>query len=737
MARSGTKKATKRSLGATADTIEVLHVDDDPDYADLTARCLERENEAMEVETATSVSDGLTMVTEREFDCIVSDYDMPGRDGIEFLRSVREEYPDLPFILYTGKGSEGVASDAISAGVTDYLKKETGTSDYTVLANRITNAVEQYRTKREAEASQQRLSLFFEQSPLGVIEWNEEFEFVRVNAAAEDILGYSEDELIGASWQKIVPESDWEPVTEVVDDLLEAEGGFYSVNENVTKSGERIRCEWHNRVVTDDDGDVIAVFSQFRDVTEQKEREEKLRQTTARLEVLFEESPDMINIHDPDGNIINPNPRLCQETGYDATELTEMKVWELDRSIEPAEAASLWESMQPGDSHRVEGEYQRQDGSTIPVEIHIRRLRLDGEDRFIAFARDITERKEREQELRKERAFIEQSLNALDDVFYVFSPDGEILRWNDRISEVTGYTDAEIEDMAPTDFFPEDEQAHIADGVQEIFETGSAIRRADYLTKDGDRIPYEFSGVRLTDSDGEIIGFVGVGRDITDQLAKERQLRRQNKRLEEFAGVVSHDLRTPLNVIKGRVDLAKDDCDSEHLDTIETAANRMGRIIEDVLVLAQGEDDIDATAPVEVRGAIETAWELTADDTDGAELRFVDENSRLPTIDADIDRFQQLLKNLLQNAVDHSDDSVTITVGTLEDGFYIEDDGPGIPSEDRDEVFEAGYSTADGGTGFGLCIVEQIAEAHGWDIRVTDGADGGARFEITAVEFAT
>lgn len=95
----------------------------------------------------------------------------------------------------------------------------------------------------------------------------------------------------------------------------------------------------------------------------------------------------------------------------------------------------------------------------------------------------------------------------------------------------------------------------------------------------------------------------------------------------------------------------------------------------------------------------------------------------------------QLLENLFRNAVEHGGPDVTVEVGALEDGFFVEDDGPGIPSDARDEVFDVGYSSADDGSGFGLSIVRRIATAHGWDISVTEGTDGGARFEITDVSF--
>jgi PAS domain S-box-containing protein len=234
--------------------IRVLHVDDQADFADLTATALEREDDRLSVEAMTSGDEVLERLTDG-IDCVVSDYDMPGRNGIEVLEAIRERYPDLPFILFTGKGSEEVASEAISAGVTDYLEKEGGLSQYTVLANRIRNAVDQYRSKRALEDSQRRLSLFVEQSPLGVVEWDEEFRIVSLNDAAEEILGYAESEVRGDSWERIVSSTDADAVGEVVDALLENRGGYRSVNENVRADGEVIVCEWYNRVVTDGDSE--------------------------------------------------------------------------------------------------------------------------------------------------------------------------------------------------------------------------------------------------------------------------------------------------------------------------------------------------------------------------------------------------------------------------------------------------------------------------------------------------
>jgi len=152
----------------TDEPIRILHVDDEPDFTDAVGTFLERQDHRFTVETSTHVPDALDRLAGDGFDCVVSDFEMPDRNGIEFLQNVRELNPNLPFILFTGKGSEEIASDAISAGVTDYLQKDSGKTQFTVLANRIQNAVEKYRAEAELADRERRLNLFFEQSPLGV-----------------------------------------------------------------------------------------------------------------------------------------------------------------------------------------------------------------------------------------------------------------------------------------------------------------------------------------------------------------------------------------------------------------------------------------------------------------------------------------------------------------------------------------------------------------------------------------
>ena len=207
--------------------------------------------------------------------------------------------------------------------------------------------------------------------------------------------------------------------------------------------------------------------------------------------------------------------------------------------------------------------------------------------------------------------------------------------------------------------------------------------------------------------------------------ARERELAEQNERLDQFASILSHDLRNPLSVAKGRLELARMDCDSEHLESVDGALDHMETLISTLLTVARGGDSVEDPVPVSLRSAAERAWGHV--DTAAATLE-VDEDV---TVEADSTRLAQMLENLFRNAVEHGGEDVTVTVGPLEEGgFYVADDGPGIPEEERESVFEMGNSTKANGTGLGLAIVEQIADAHGWEVSVVRGEDGGARFRI-------
>lgn len=185
----------------------VLHVDDEPDFSELVNIFLEREDDRFAVEQAISASVGLEKLSEQDFDCIISDYDMPGCNGIEFLQQIRETYPDLPFVLYTGKGTEEVASDAISAGVTDYLQKQSGTGQYSVLANTVSNAIRLHRADQEMDQREQRLQNVIDRVTDAIVEVDSEWRFTLVNHQAEKLYEMDEAFLLGRDFWEVFDEA--------------------------------------------------------------------------------------------------------------------------------------------------------------------------------------------------------------------------------------------------------------------------------------------------------------------------------------------------------------------------------------------------------------------------------------------------------------------------------------------------------------------------------------------------
>jgi len=1072
--------------------IRVLHVDDEPDFADLTGTFLEREDDRFTIETATSADDGLEIINDRPPDCVVSDYNMPSMDGLEFLQAVREDNPNLPFILYTGKGSEAVASEAISLGVTDYLQKGSGTGQYELLANRISNAVEQHQAKRRVELSHQAMDTANE--GLSLVRPDGTFSYV--NSSFAQLFEYDPDELIGEHWtvlyhdeeaerldndilpavkehgywsgetvrltkqedrlvtdhrlsrtaedvivctaQDITPERTGSTrqsgeLDLLVDTMeghafytLDHEGYVTSWNEGaerltgynateilgthvgqfftkedrdrglpeelietaktdgtVTDQGWRIRNDdsqirtadtisasydasgtirgfgvmmrestadplaaelhrktdyldvimeysvqplfmkdtsgeyllanreykqlfdiqdetvigrtdydlhpeemaeevWANdrhvletdepveieeHVVVegeertylsskvpvyfdDDSDDPDAVFGMATDITERKEREQEITRLNQLYQTILSNIRETVVVTDDDGQFTYICPNIHFVFGYEASEVDELETVEAllgERLIEPGELEAT------GEVTNIETSVTDKSGDSRTVLVTVRQVDIEDGSRLYSI-RDITDRNERRRELERTTQYLEIVLETAGPAF-LKRADGRYHLMNTACKEllgldpdrnVTGLTDydlfpddvveqfraddkrvieagepIEIEEVVPTADGPKtyqtnkrplfDEEGKVemicavstditerkereqklelvetlfkhAQECQFIIEVGDGefkLRHAnDYYKRTVGLSPGEpvtgqtptelfgdTGGQEIRDrnrecvetcesvtytvevpvpeegtvyrtilapvvSDGDVTHIVGTARDITDDKRREEKLKRQKNRLEEFASVVSHDLRNPLRMADGRVELLREECESEQIDDIAQALDRMDTLIEDLLTLAREGDQVGEVERVVLADLINDCWQNIA----APEAEILTDCDR--TVHADRSRFQQLLENLLRNAVEHGGADVTVTIGEVETGFYVEDDGPGIPEENRDDVFEAGYSTSADGTGFGLRIVKQVADAHGWEITVSEGEQGGARFEVTSVEFA-
>ena len=356
-------------MSISPDVISVLHVDDEPDVADVAARYLQRQDDRFDVTVVSAVEAGLERLEHEAFDCVVSDYDMPGRNGVEFLRTVREDHPELPFILFTGKGTEEIASNAISAGVTDYLQKETGTSQYEVLANRIENAVERAESQRAARHLRELAENTDRILYIFTHDWS---ELLFINSAYEEIWGRSTEALQEnpADFLNGVHPADRDRVRDAMARISDGESLELEYRVNAAADYSRwvaVRGE----AITDGDGEVVRVAGFATDVTDRRELERTLQERTRRLR----EAQRVAGVGswewDAETNAIEWSQETYRIFGWDPDEDDTPTFEDWISAVHPADrdhaSAKVEEAMETGTFPQFEHRIERPDGEVIRV----------------------------------------------------------------------------------------------------------------------------------------------------------------------------------------------------------------------------------------------------------------------------------------------------------------------------------------------------------------------------------
>jgi PAS domain S-box-containing protein len=486
---------------------------------------------------------------------------------------------------------------------------------------------------------------------------------------------------------------------------------------------------------------------------------------------------DVFFLFDADGQLCDWNDTALEITGYTDAELSRMSVVQFFGEADATRVLDAHSDLVATGRTTIEAELVTSDGTRLPYEFKATRLNEDGEFRgFAGIGRDITERREQRETIESrarvlqemygvisetERPFNEQvrallqvgcetfgttrgvlaRVNGDECVLEVVEPLDE--RFQD--GDVLPLTATNCERVVATDetFVMRDTDSQTSPIVERPASTGTEVyccAGAPVRTPDG-----LYGALCFFDEDRDeafvqwhetVLDLMGqwVGSELERQRSHDR-LERERDRMERFASFVSHDLRNPVGVLSGWLELLADpetndpDTEVKALEYSLQAVDRMDMLIEDLLLLTRAGNPQADTTSAELSAVSVQAWDIVQ--TEGATLEF---GADL-VVEADRTRLQQLLENLFRNAVEHGGNAVTVSVGSLDDvdGFYVADDGPGIPAEHRARVFEEGFSTQESGTGLGLYIVEVIADAHGWDLAITD-PDVGTRFEVTGID---
>ena len=559
----------------------------------------------------------------------------------------------------------------------------------------------------------------------GIAALDSDLRYTYVNDRAEQILDARREQLIGQHVWNAFPKSKGTVAQEAFEAAMETQE-----QQSYERYNSALDRWFEVRVYPDESG--LSLY--FADITDRKTSETELARTNRRLTALIENTSQAVYLKDCEGRYRFVNEAAAELFGLKPEEVvgkrdedlfdvgSAARIRRIDEQILEDEAADSHETTRfiDGDGHVFLSNkypYYDENGDIVGI---------------MGIDREVTERKRRQRALERSRQRLQSLFKKLPDAIVIHDADGNVIDVNDQTIDDLGYTRGELLSMNVTDF-------EVGVAPEELRETWAEMNVGDrdkgqgrYRRKDGSTFPVEV-WVDKTRIGGEE-QFIALSRDVTARVQREKELRRKNDRLDEFAGIVAHDLRNPLSIAQGRMTIAAAQVEggggvSDDLRVAQKALGRMEDIISDTLVLARRGDAVESPEPIPVAEIVGRCWNMV--ETGDASLVVVDKC----TIEGDPDRLRHVFENLLRNAVEHGGAGVTVRVGRAgEATLYVEDDGPGIPSERRENGFEPGRTSREEGTGFGLAIVERIAEAHDWEATLTEAEGGGARFEFTGVE---
>ncbi len=559
-------------------------------------------------------------------------------------------------------------------------------------------------------------------------------EYTVMNQACRELFDVGDKDITGLTDYNIFPPDVAEKAKKDDQRVIE-NGEVIEIEETVpTATGNTVRLTRKSPVY--DDGEVVALCGVSTDITEQKRREQDLERLKDQFELAVEGADLGVWDWDMTTDRLEFNEQWAEMLGYSREELEfSFDTWE--RLVHPDDLPSATDAIEAhieGDAGLYSHEIRMQTKQGDPKWILTAGRVVDRNDemaatRFAGVHIDINDRKQAEEELKRTTQFLQETQEVATVGGWEVSLRSERMQWSDELYRIHGLPP----DAGPTpeeaiEFYHPDDR----DSIREAF---------DRLTTDGESYELELRIVTADDEvrwvrthgepryeDDEIVAVHGTLQDITERKEREQELQRQNSRLDEFASVVSHDLRNPLDVAQGRATILEQQVGEEfqqHLDPIRNSLERIESIVEDTLTLARQGETVGDMGTIPATDFVGECWAgvETADATLDVDVGF--------TVRGDRKRLQHVFENLFRNAVEHGGEDVTVWVGQAgEDCLYVEDNGSGIPADDRETVFEPGQTSATDGTGFGLTIVKRIAEAHGWDVTVTDGRNSGARFEF-------
>jgi len=620
MAESIVESSTEAVLNvAKTERIRVLHVDDDQAFLKVAKQCLEMQGE-IDVDTASSVYEASEKLEKTDYDAIVCDYQMPGKDGLEFLKELRANGNTVPFIVFTGKGREEIAVKALNLGADQYVDKHGDPETvYCELAHNIKTASGNKKAEDVKRRSEERYRTLLESISDSVYVLDREWRHVIVNEAAANFTRTPREKLLGNKLTDLFPGVEKTPFFAAFKRVMETRKPETVSGKYVFEDGREGWCEVHVYPVPE------GILCISTDIASRKKTEEELRNSEERLSILFELAPDAYYLNDLRGNFIDGNKAAEEVTGYTKNELIgksflKLKLLARSQALKAAKLLAMNALGKPtGPDEFV---LNRKDGAQVPVEIRTHPVKIKGKTLVLGIARDITIRKKDEQAILENQQKFEGLFRHNPEAAVYLGLDFKVLDVNPRFCELFGYSEKEVEGKHINEVVVPEDMIEEAETLDKDAKKGHASRDTVRKRKGGSLVHVSISATPVT-IEGRLFGYVGVYKDITDLKNAGEHLKEINKKLEVtneklhvVGGLTRHDVRNKLSAVTGnayllRRKLTEDPKALEQLADMEAAV----RLVEQIFEFARNYEKlgVEQLACMDVGKAVDGAVSLFSD----------------------------------------------------------------------------------------------------------------------------
>ncbi|MFC7072488.1 PAS domain S-box protein [Halovenus rubra] len=602
------------------------------------------------------------------------------------------------------------------------------------------------RKEREQQIQKlkERLELAVEGAEIGVWDWNLRTDDVTYNEQWAAMLGYSLDEIDQSieAWERRVHPDDLDSAQAELDAHFAGEVDYYDAEHRMrTADGEWKWIRTLGRVFKRDDNEnPVRAVGIHIDINGPKQREQQLTQFQAAVE----QTAQAVYILDSAGVIEYVNPAVAVITGYTEDEKRGQTAQFLETGSDTDEpSASLWETITAGDRWEDEILYERADGEEIILYLTISPITGDEEKptKFVAVAQDVTDRKEYEKTLEQAQETLREIIDLVPDPIFVKDRDGTFLLANEATAEVYGQAPETLEEKKESAVVQDEEKiATYRQQDREVIETGEPIRipEQDVITANGETRIYQTTKIPYKVPEVKEVAALGYARDVTEIKEYERRLETQRDNLGILNQVVRHDIRNQLQLVLTYTEVLQtelgdgtDEYITQVLEAARDAINitRTARDVTEVML----QPDIEQQS-VPLRFTLENEIDAVRSNNQHALIKI---KGAIPSVKvlAD-DMLESVFRNLLSNAIQHNDKEVpeiTVSASQKEETVVVRiaDNGPGIPDEQKDDIFQQGEMGIDSdGTGLGLYLVDTLVDRYDGKIEVADNEPEGAVFVL-------